>query len=270
MQHDDSSRPPVDAATQFVWIVGDPIAQVKAPQTMNPHYLKGGDNLLVLPAPVAPADLRTVFEASRRIANLRGWIVTVPHKVTLVGWMDELSPAATVAGAVNAIRFRDGRCFGDLFDGVGFVAGLRGRGYQVQGTRALVLGAGGVGSAIGQALAEAGAGTVAIFDIDAKRAASLVTRLAEASGPGTRFEVGRPDAAGDFDLLVNASPVGMGDDPRTPLDTRFLQPSQTVAEVVMSPEMTPLLQAAQRVGCAIHPGKQVLEGQLQALLDFFR
>jgi shikimate dehydrogenase len=261
---------PVDASTEFVWIVGDPITQVKAPQAMNPHYLKAGDNLLVLPAPVSPGDLRDVFQAARQISNLRGWIVTVPHKVTLVGWLDELSPAAQLAGAVNAIRFRKGRSFGDLFDGVGFVAGLRGRGFTVEGTQALVLGAGGVGSAICLALAEAGADRVAIYDIDADRARLLVERLAKESWLRTRFEPGHPNTSAGFDLLVNASPIGMGGDTRSPLDTRQLRPSHTVAEVVMSPEMTPLLLAARAAGCAIHPGKQVLEGQLQTLLDFFR
>jgi shikimate dehydrogenase len=261
---------PVDAATEFVWIVGDPIAQVKAPQAMNPHYRRGGDNLLVLPAPVVADDLREVFDAARRIANVRGWIVTVPHKVALAGWVDQLSPAAKMACAVNAIRFRNGRSFGDLFDGVGFVAGLQGRGYQIERTRALVVGAGGVGSAICLALAEAEAECIAICDIDADRAKSLVQRLAGEWRGTTRFELGDPNSVARFDLLVNASPVGMGGDTRSPLDTRQLRPAHTVAEVVMSPEMTPLLVAAREAGCTIHPGKQVLEGQLQALLDFFR
>lgn len=260
---------PVDAATEFVWMVGDPITQVKAPQRMTPLYRQAGENLLVVPVPIAAADLRTVFDAARRIGNVRGWIATVPHKIPLAGWVDELSPAARVAGAVNAIRFRHGRAFGDLFDGTGFVAGLQGRGYPVRGTSALVLGAGGVGSAIAHALAQAGAANVALHDIDANRVRALVERL-RAEFHDTRFEAGDPDSAAGFDLLVNASPVGMGGDPRSPLDTRQLQPRHTVAEVVMSPEWTPLLLAAREAGCAIHPGRQVLDGQLRSLLDFFR
>lgn len=266
---DHSTDSPVDAASEFVWMVGDPITQVKAPQRMTPLYRQAGENLLVLPVPIAAADLRAVFDAARRIGNVRGWIVTVPHKITLAGWVDELSPAARVAGAVNAIRFRHGRVVGDLFDGTGFVAGLQGRGYQVRSTSALVLGAGGVGSAIAHALAQAGAAGVAIHDIDASRVRSLVERL-RAEFRHTRFEAGDPDSVAGFDLLVNASPVGMSGDPRSPLDTRQLRPRHTVAEVVMSPEWTPLLLAARQAGCAIHPGRQVLDGQLRSLLDFFR
>ncbi len=264
-----TSVSPVDAATEFIWIVGDPIAQVKAPQFMNPHYLSRGQNLLVLPAPVGAADLRQVFDAARRLANLRGWIVTVPHKVALAGWQDQLSAAARLTGAVNAIRFQDGCTFGDILDGTGFVEGLRRRGYRVEGRRALVLGAGGVGSAISLALAQAGAERVAICDIDAARARALVERLSRAAGVRTRFETGRPESAAAFDLLVNASPLGMGEDTRSPLDARQFLPSHTVAEVVMTPEFTPFLRAAQKAGCEIHPGKQVLEGQMQALLEFF-
>lgn len=260
---------PVDAASEFVWMVGDPIHQVKAPQRMTPLYRQAGENLLVVPVPVAAADLRTLFDAARRIPNVRGWIVTVPHKMPLAAWVDELSPAARIAGAVNAIRFRHGRAIGDLFDGVGFVAGLQGRGYGIRGTRALVLGAGGVGSAISHALAQAGAARIAIHDTDTRRSRSLLERLRAEFGD-TGFEIGDPDSAAGFDLVVNASPVGMAGDSRAPLDTRQLRPHHTVAEVVMTPEWTPLLLAARDAGCAIHPGRQVLDGQLQPLLDFFR
>ncbi|MCW5655508.1 shikimate dehydrogenase [Hydrogenophaga sp.] len=260
----------MDASTQFIWIVGDPITQVKAPQVMNPRYALAGDRLCVLPASVHSDDLRRVFDAARRIGNLRGWIVTVPHKPTIAAWLDELSPAARLAGVVNAVRFRDGKAFGDLFDGVGFTAGLAARGFGIDGCAVLLLGAGGVGSAMALALAQAGASRVAIHDIDMARARSLVERLSGLSGTGTRFEASDASMTRGFDLIANASPVGMAGDPRTPIDTTLLEPSHTVAEVVMSPEWTPLLRAAQQKGCAIHPGSQVLAGQLDRLLDFFR
>ncbi|MDQ0610910.1 shikimate dehydrogenase [Variovorax sp. W1I1] len=260
----------IDAATQFVWIVGDPIAQVKAPQAMNPHYLAAGENLLVLPAPVSSEDLRTVFEGARRIRNLRGWIATVPHKIALVDWMDELSVAARVAGAVNAVRFRDGKAFGDLFDGYGFVSGLARRGFATKGCSALVIGAGGVGSAIALALAQEGAARVSVVDVNGWRAQQLALRLAEHGPAGTRFDAGSATSAADFQLIVNATPIGMAGDTRSPIDTDLLRGFHVVAEVVMTPELTPLLHAARKLGCEIHPGKQVLDGQLQRLLDFFR
>lgn len=261
---------PVDAQTQFVWIVGHPIDQVKAPQLMNPHYMAAGDNVLVLPARVRPDDLRKVFEGAQQLGNLRGWIVTVPHKIALASWMDELSVAARVAGAVNAIRFRNGKACGDLFDGYGFVSGLGARGFAIAGCSALVLGAGGVGSAIALALSEAGAARVSVSDIDISRAQRLASRLCELGPAGTRFDAGRATSTSGFQLVVNASPVGMAGDPRLPIDPGLLRSSHVVAEVVMTPELTPLLLAARSLGCEIHPGKQVLEGQLQKLLDFFR
>lgn len=277
MQTPENSAPertlqpsPVDALTRFVWIVGDPIEQVKAPQAMNPHYQREGRNLLVLPARISPAHLRVSFDAARHIHNLNGWIVTVPHKVPAASWVDELSVAARVAGAVNAIRFREGRALGDLFDGVGFTTSLRRRGRELRSSSALVLGAGGVGSAIALALGEAGASRVGIHDIDAARAEALTRRLDELARLATRFERASPQQAQDFDLIVNASPVGMAGDARAPLDLSLLLPRHTVAEVVMTPEITPLLRAARQLGCEIHPGSQVLQGQLELLLDYFR
>ncbi|VTU38623.1 shikimate dehydrogenase family protein [Variovorax sp. PBL-E5] len=261
---------PIDAATQFVWIVGHPIGQVKAPQVMNPLYMAAGDNLFVLPAPVHPDDLRCAFDGARKVGNLRGWIVTVPHKIALAQWVDELSLAARIAGAVNAIRFRHGKTYGDLFDGYGFTASLAARGFNTAGRQALVMGAGGVGSAIALALAEAGAASVALFDIDRSRAVQLAARLSQHGPAGTRFEVGSVSSAEGFDLIVNASPVGMAGDTRTPIDPALLKPSHVVAEVVMTPEFTPLLLAAKRLGCEVHPGKQVLAGQLEKLVEFFR
>ena len=73
-----------------------------------------------------------------------------------------------------------------------------------------------------------------------------------------------------FQLLVNASPVGMAGDARSPIDIRLLRPHHTVAEVVMTPPLTPFLREAERQGCTIHPGRQVLDGQLDLMLDFFR
>jgi len=260
----------VDALTEFVWIVGDPIAQVKAPQVMNPHYRAVGDNLLVLPTPVAAGDLGAVFDAARRLANVRGWIVTVPHKMQLAAMVDELSTAAQIAGAVNAVRFRDGRATGDLFDGAGFAASLIQRGRRIRGMSACVLGAGGVGSAIALALADNGAGRVTVHDPDSRRADALVGRLTRLGPAGTRFATGMPASLDGYDLLVNASPLGMSGDPRLPIDPALLRPSLAVAEVVMTPEVTPLLRAAQALGCEIHPGRQVLSGQLPLLLDYFR
>lgn len=265
-------RPPpaITGRTASVWIVGDPIEQVKAPQVMNPHYQREGLDLLVLPAQVAPEHLRVTFEAVRHMPNLRGWIVTVPHKAPVAGWLDELSLAARVAGAVNVVRFRDGKTHGDLFDGVGFTTSLRQRGHVLKGQSALVMGAGGVGSAIALALGQAGARRIAIHDIDAGRADALARRLGELSSLPVRFERASPQEAREFDLIVNASPLGMAGDARSPIDPMLLLPRHTVAEVVMTPEVTPLLQAAHAVGCEVHPGRQVLEGQLELLLAYFR
>src|SRR5690606_2267457 len=118
--------------------------------------------------------LRALFE----VDNLRGALITMPLKVSVMDLLDEVSPTARVAGACNAVR-RDaqGRLVGDMFDGEGFVRGLRRKGLALQGASALVVGSGGVGSAIAASLAAAGAGRLALFDLQASAAEALAARL---------------------------------------------------------------------------------------------
>src|SRR5437762_835627 len=115
----------------------------------NPYFEHAGIDAVVVPMACEsepyPAFLRAVFT----LENIAGALITMPHKVTTVGLLDEASPAVKIAGSCNAVRrAADGRLQGDLFDGEGFVRGLRRKGFRLEGARALVVGAGGVGSAI--------------------------------------------------------------------------------------------------------------------------
>src|SRR4029077_11233446 len=136
--------------------------------------------------------LRAVFS----LANIAGALITMPHKVTTVGLLDEASPAVKIAGSCNAgRRAADGRLQGDMFDGEGFVRGIRRKGFKLQGARALVIGAGGVGSAIAAALAAAGAAGLALFDARPESAAGLAQRLQE-HYPRLRISAGSKEPAG--------------------------------------------------------------------------
>ena len=120
----------------------------------------------------------------------------MPHKVTTVGLLDEASPAVSIAGACNAVRrSADGRLQGDMFDGEGFVRGLRRKGFELQGARALVVGCGGVGSAIAASLAAAGVGSLACSTRAPKSAIALAQRLSK-HYPALDVSTGSNDPAG--------------------------------------------------------------------------
>jgi shikimate dehydrogenase len=161
----------------------------------------------------------------------------------------------------------DGALEGDLFDGEGFVRGVSRKGLQLAGARALVVGAGGVGCAIAASLAAAGVGAIALHDRQRDAVDGLAARL-RVHYPAIEVCTGSNDPAG-FDLVVNATPMGMNAGDPLPLDVSRLEPSTFVGEVVMRTEMTAFLQAAQARGCPIQVGSDMLFEQIPAYLEFF-
>jgi shikimate dehydrogenase len=203
-----------------------------------------------------------------RFTNFAGALITMPHKVAVVGRLDEVSTAVKIAGACNAVRWReDGALVGDMFDGEGFVRGVTRNGGAIAGRRVLVVGAGGVGSAIAASAAAAGAAALGLFDVNAASAEGLAARLA-AHYPGLALSAGSNDPAG-FDVVVNATPLGMKPGDPLPFDVTRLSPETYVAEVVLKKETTPLLAAVKARGCRTQVGLDMLFEQIPAYLEFF-
>jgi shikimate dehydrogenase len=258
----------VDGATRLFGIVGDPIAQVGSPRVFTGRMHAAGRNALMLPMHVPAARFEEVMPGLMALANLDGLIITVPFKARALALLDEVRPAGRLVGAVNAMRREpDGRWTGDNFDGSGFIGALRRHGQDVAGRRVMLIGAGGAGSAIAVALAEAGVGAVTIFDIDLARAESLAARL-RAAFPAPTIAVA-PVAGGNADILVNATPVGMGEDARLPAPIGRLDSRVVVFDAVQKPEVTPLLRHAAACGCVAIGGRHMLEGQADVMSDFF-
>ena len=208
--------------------------------------------------------LRSLF----KLANLRGALITMPHKVTTVALLDERSKAVEIAGSCNAILKRDdGRLAGDMFDGVGFTRGLRHRDFVFAGARCLVVGSGGVGSAIAASLAADGVASISLFDTEPTTAEGLAARLGQ-HYPQLDVRVASNDPAG-YDLVVNGTPLGMKASDPLPIDVARLSPKTFVGEVVMKQEMTPLLQAARERGCRYQVGTDMLFEMIPAYLEFF-
>lgn len=258
----------IDGHTELLAHIGHPTHSFKAPLIYNPYFEHAGINAVVVPmgcrAEAFPALLRSVFA----LENIRGALITMPHKVSVVDLLDEVSPAVRVAGACNAVR-RDaaGRLVGDLFDGEGFVRGVRLKGVEPRGARVLIVGAGGVGSAIAASFAAAGVAGLSLHDLRAEVAEGLAARLRR-HYPAIDVRTGSNDPAG-HDIVVNATPMGMEPGDPLPLDVGRLAPSTFVGEVVMRQAMTAFLQAAQARGCRFQIGTDMLFEQIPAYLEFF-
>jgi shikimate dehydrogenase len=258
----------IRGTTTLIAHIGYPTAAFKSPMIYNPHFEHTGIDAVVIPMGVKAEDYPQVLASLFKLTNIRGALITMPHKVTTVGLMDEVSPTARIAGACNAVlRRADGTLLGDMFDGAGFVRGIRRKGFRLAGARALVVGCGGVGSAIAASLAAAGISAIGLFDANAASATGLADRLRR-HYPDLDVVTGSNDPAG-YDLVVNGTPMGMNDGDPLPMDVARIAPSAFVGEVVMKQEMTGFLRAVQARGCRFQVGSDMLFEQIPAYLEFF-
>ena len=258
----------ISGKTTLIAHIGYPTEAFKAPMIYNPWFDAHGVDAVVVPMAVKADDYPVVLRSLFKLANIRGALITMPHKVTTVGLMDEVTPTAKVAGACNAVlRRADGTLLGDMFDGAGFVRGIQRKGFQTAGARALVVGCGGVGSAIAASLAAAGIAAIGLFDANAGSADGLADRLRR-HYPALQVVTGSNDPAG-YDLVVNGTPMGMNEGDPLPVDVSRIAPSTFVGEVVMKQEMTGFLCAVQGRGCRFQVGTDMLFEQIPAYLEFF-
>jgi shikimate dehydrogenase len=234
----------------------------------NPYFERSGIDAVVVPMGVKPDDYATFLRPLFQLTNIRGALITMPHKVTTVAMVDEVTPTALIAGSCNAILKRpDGSLLGDMFDGTGFVRGIERKGRPLKGARALVVGAGGVGCAIAASLAAAGVSAIAIYDANSGSADALGARLRH-HYPDISVDTGSKDPAG-YDVVVNATPLGMKPGDPLPMDVSRISPNTFVGEVVMKQEFTPFLLAAKEKGCQVQVGTDMLFEMIPAYLEFF-
>jgi shikimate dehydrogenase len=258
----------INGHTELIAHIGYPTHSFKSPMIYNPYFERAGINAVVVPMGCQAEHFSAFLRAVFQLNNIRGALITMPHKVVTVGLLDEVTPTVRVAGACNAVRrTADGRLQGDMFDGAGFVRGVQRKGLNLKGQRALVVGSGGVGSAIAASLAGAGVAAIAVFDLRTAVADALAQRLKQ-EYPSLEVHTGSKDPAG-FDLVVNATPMGMNDGDPLPMDVSRLSADTFVGEVVMATEMTAFLSAAQAKGCRVQIGADMLFEQIPAYLEFF-
>lgn len=258
----------IDGKTRLIAHIGYPTESFKSPMIYNPYFEARKINAAVVPMGCKSEDYASFLKLAFRLTNMHGALITMPHKVTTLSLVDEVSVSARIAGACNAVRLDDkGKMIGDMFDGEGFVRGVSRKGRKVLGASALVAGCGGVGSAIAASLAKAGVSRLGLYDAFPASMNALAERLRTHY---RKLEViaGSADPTG-YDIVVNATPLGMKKDDPLPLDADRIAPSTFVGEVVMKEEITPFLAAVRSKGCDYQVGTDMLFEQIPAYLEFF-
>jgi shikimate dehydrogenase len=257
----------IDGNTRLIAHIGHPTETFKSPMIYNPYFAAKGINAAVIPMGCKAEDYDSFLRLVFRLTNVHGALITMPHKVRTLELVDEASASARIAGACNAVRIDErGRLTGDMFDGEGFVRGLLRKGRPVFGATVLVVGCGGVGSAISASLAKAGASRLGLYDRSVPTMEALAGRL-RTHYPKLSLHTGDSDPAG-YDIVVNATPLGMRNDDPLPLDVERISPSTFVGEVVLKMEMTPFLAAVRAKGCDYQVGTDILFEQIPAYLEF--
>ena len=258
----------ITGKTKIMFILADPVAHIRGSVVLTRELRALGHDIAISPLHVKPADLAQAVRAIRAFQNVVGFGITIPHKIAVAALIDALSPQAKLVGSVNFVR-RDsgGKLTGDNIDGAGFIDGARESGIDFKGKRVLQIGAGGAGRSIAFSVAGAGASALGIHNRTEAKARDLAQAV-KAAYPSCDAFAAKPEAAG-YDAIINSSSVGMKPEDSLLIDPSHLTPQMTVSEIIMSPEMTPLLLAAQKRGCKISLGKSMLINQakrLEALL----
>ena len=258
----------INGKTRLYGIVGDPIEQVRSPEMVTWEFQQRQHNAVLIPIHVAREDFDDVIPGIMRMRNLDGLIFTIPFKVKAMGLAKTLGPQASLVGAINAIkRQSNGDWCGEIFDGVGCVEAFKRRGIALKDKRIQLIGLGGAGSAICVAVAQEHPALMRLFDLNEQSTEHMI-KLVKKISPKTVVEIGLP-RCDEIDILMNASPVGMLSDERLPLAAEKFDQNLVVFDAIVMPENTPLLQLAQKSGCEVVRGREMMLGQISRLVDYF-
>lgn len=258
----------ITGTTRLFAIVGDPVVQVRSAEVYTQRFADEGFDAVLVPMQVVLGHHEKAIAGLMSLGNLDGLLVTAPLKEHLAPFAARLGAAAGCIGAVNALRREtDGSWTGDMFDGAGFVRGVLRKGERLEHRRVLLFGAGGAGSAIACALAEAGVRSICLVDLDPARSERLVVAMRR-TFPGVDVTVASARRDG-FDMVVNASPVGMRPGDGLPGDLGPLTRETIVGDVVVSETPTPIVRRAIEAGCAWTDGRDMHSGQIEAIMGFF-
>lgn len=256
----------LSGATRVIAIIGDPIRQVKSPAGVTRMLNERGLDAVVVPIHVSSTDVDDFIRGFSVGRNVDGIIVTIPHKFATYAHCRTATDRARLLGSVNVLRRNpDGSWHGDMFDGMGMVGGIAHRGGEPRGQCALLVGAGGAGTAIALALLEAGVSSLAIHDADIHRRDTLIARLKDQFGD--KVGQGTSDPTG-FTMVVNATPMGMREGDPYPVQVDKLSPDAFAACVITSPNVSPWIEAARARGCNTSVGADMFTAELRLMVDF--
>ena len=260
----------ISGTTKLFVIFAHPAKQVRAPTLFNKKFEELRIDSVMIPIDVQPSFLKDCVNSMRGIKNLRGGVVTIPHKVEIAKLCDKLGAGGKATGAVNAIRFEeDGILHGDNFDGIGFVAGLKDYGHLLKGKKILIVGAGGASRALAVELISEPIKSLNITNRSFEKAQKVVQTVKSVRQTDKINAIKKENIDyAEYDFVINATSLGMKSDDPLPFPIISLRSDCVVCDIIMKPEETKLLSAAKRSGIKVHYGKHMLDYQISFIADF--
>jgi shikimate dehydrogenase len=256
----------ISGKTQICALIGDPVEHTVSPAMHNAAFKKLGLDYLYIPFRVEPERLAQAV-AGLRALNVRGFNVTIPHKVSIIPLLDRLDPLAAKIGAVNTVVNTGGLLQGYNTDAEGFLRALTGRGIDPLGKNIVILGAGGASRAISFVLARHGARlTILNRKLELDWAVDIARLIQKELGKDVKVGELTPrtlsPALAKADMLVNATSVGMSPaGARSPVPARLLKRRLVVFDIVYNPIETKLLREAKAAGAKVIGGVAMLAWQ---------
>ena len=246
----------ISGTTSVYGIFGHPVEHTFSPGMHNAAFEKIKRDACYVPFAVAPRDLERAVRAIIPL-GIRGLNITIPHKETIIPYLDDLTDDARMIGAVNTIEVTRGRLIGHNTDGRGFLRSLRDEtGFRPKGKTVLMVGSGGAARAVGFNLALSGAQTIVLCDLDIIKAKKLGRDIQNKTTTNVKV-VSRESfekATQTADCMINATPLGLRTDDPLPIPRQLIQKGQLICDLVYNPLWTPLLRAAKARGADTLPG----------------
>ena len=240
----------ISGRTSIYGIFGHPVEHTFSPGMHNAAFAKVNRDACYIPFAVSPRDLNRAVRAIVPL-GIRGLNITIPHKETIIPFLDDLTDDARMIGAVNTIEVSRGKLIGHNTDGRGFLRSLREEtGFRPKGKTMLIVGSGGAARAVGFNLALSGARAILLCDLDSVKAARLGRDIQNKTA--TRVQVVKPEdlekSAQVADCIINATPLGLKPGDPLPLPRHVIRKDQLICDLVYNPLRTPLLKAARAAG----------------------
>ena len=258
----------VSGKTKVFGCMADPIEHVRAPSVFNPLFEKYEVDAVMVPLHVSPKNLKEVVEGLRAMPNFGGMAITLPHKLPIMEFCDEIGKQGNLVGAVNFAAFDNNRkLIADNCDGTGFVNGMLAAGYSVADKKVLMIGAGGAARAIAFSLADSAVSSLSIANRTSSKADELADSV-QGAYPSVPVNSASADPQG-FDIIINTTSLGLMPNDDLPVRPDLLRSNQVVAEIIMNPVDTPILQAAKSRGCKIHYGRPMFDHQVSIIAGLF-